>query len=252
MLAELRMKLEIDKPGFSYYQSSNMQGVLMQMIDGSYADYLHRQGLNPYSQYIVSGEENEWVVKTLTQEAFHSIIQPLLEETFTGFTIEKKDIHVKISKKTLKTIEKQELLDRFYQNEYHRYIELEFLTPTAFKSNGRYVILPDVRYIFQSLMNKYGASSSDMEMYDEETLEQLVQNSSIIRYKLKSVYFPMEGIKIPSFKGELSIKVNGTATMAKYAQLLTDFGEYSGIGIKTAMGMGGIRRKPSCDHGFSR
>ena len=42
------------------------------------------QGLNPYSQYIVSGEENEWVVKTLTQEAFHSIIQPLLEETFTA------------------------------------------------------------------------------------------------------------------------------------------------------------------------
>ena len=103
MLAELRMKLETDKPGFSYYQSSNMQGVLMQMIDGSYADYLHMQGLNPYSQYIVSGEENEWVVKTLTQEAFHSIIQPLLEETFTAFTIEKKDIHVKISKKTANT-----------------------------------------------------------------------------------------------------------------------------------------------------
>ena len=139
-------------------------------------------------------------------------------------------------------------MDRFYQNEYHRYIDLEFLTPTAFKSNGRYVILPDVRYIFQSLMNKYGVSSPDMEMYDEETLEQLVQNSNIIRYKLKSVYFPMEGIKIPSFKGELSIKVNGTATMAKYAQLLTDFGEYSGIGIKTAMGMGGVRRKPACAH----
>lgn len=133
-------------------------------------------------------------------------------------------------------------MDEFYQKEYSRYMDLEFLTPTAFKSNGRYVIIPEIKYIFQSLMNKYSAASAEMDMYDEDTLEQLVQNSSIIQYKLRSVYFPMEGIKIPSFKGELGIKVNGTATMAKYARLLIRFGEYSGIGIKTAMGMGGIKR----------
>lgn len=33
MLAELRMRLEADKPDFGYYQSSNLQGVLMQRID---------------------------------------------------------------------------------------------------------------------------------------------------------------------------------------------------------------------------
>lgn len=243
MLAELRMELEINKPGFGYYQSSNMQGVLMEVIDSSYAEYLHRQGLNPYSQYIVSGEKCEWVIKTLTQEAFHHMIMPLLDENFIDFNIEKKDIDVKVCKKTLQTMEKQELMDEFYQKECNRYIDLEFLTPTSFKSNGRYVIMPDVKFIFQSLMNKYSAASSEMDMYDEDTLEQLVQNSNIIQYKLRSVYFPIEGIKIPSFKGELGIKVNGTATMAKYARLLTRFGEYSGIGIKTAMGMGGVKRK---------
>lgn len=242
MLAELRMELKMDKPGFGYYQSSNMQGVLMEQIDSSYAEYLHRQGLNPYSQYIVSGEKNEWVIKTLTREAYQYIVLPLLDEHFTDFVIEKKDIQIKICNKTSKTMEKQVLMDEFYQKEYSRYMDLEFLTPTAFKSNGRYVIIPEIKYIFQSLMNKYSAASAEMDMYDEDTLEQLVQNSSIIQYKLRSVYFPMEGIKIPSFKGELGIKVNGTATMAKYARLLIRFGEYSGIGIKTAMGMGGIKR----------
>ncbi len=92
-------------------------------------------------------------------------------------------------------------------------------------------------------MNKYSASSTDMEMYDAETLEQLVSNSEITQYKLRSVQFPLEGIKIPSFKGELTIKINGTITMAKYARLLARFGEYSGVGIKTAIGMGGLRLK---------
>lgn len=243
MLAELRMELETDYLELGYYQSSNMQGVLMEQIDSNYAQYLHAQGLKPYSQYLLGGEHKVWVVKTLTEEAYQNIIAPLLDVQFTEFDIEKKDIHVKICRKELKTIAKQELLDEFYQESSDKYINLEFLTPTAFKSDGKYVIMPDMKYIYQSLMNKYSAASADMDMYDVETLKQLVDNSSIVQYKLRSVYFPMEGVKIPSFKGELSIEVKGNATMARYVKLLARFGEYSGVGIKTAMGMGGIRMK---------
>ena len=49
MLAELRMALSVDKEGFGYYQSSNMQGVLMEHLENSYAEKLHQQGLKPYS-----------------------------------------------------------------------------------------------------------------------------------------------------------------------------------------------------------
>lgn len=243
MLAELRMKLETDKTDFGSYQSSNMQGVLMERLESVYADQLHEQGLKPYSQYITGGAQKEWVVKTFTQDAYQKIISPLLDGKFTEFVIEKKDIHVKVRTKELKTISKQELLDEFYSDDYSRYIHLEFLSPTAFKSNGNYVIMPDMRYIYQSLMNKYSAASENMDMYDEETLEQLVNNSYIVQYKLKSTFFPLEGVRIPSFKGEIRIKVSGTATMAKYARLLARFGEYSGVGIKTAIGMGGLQMK---------
>lgn len=241
MLAELRMKLEADSSEFGYYQSSNMQGILMEQIDNNYAEVLHEQGLKPYSQYILVGEAKEWIVTTLTKEAYYKIMTPLLDERFTEFTINKKDMHIKIQSKELKKISKQELLDEFYSNEYDKYLNLEFLTPTAFKSDGRYIIFPDVRYIYQSLMNKYSASSKDMNMYDDETLEQLVRNSRIIRYKLRSTVFPLEGVKVPAFKGEIGIKITGTDTMAKYARLLARFGEYSGVGIKTSIGMGALR-----------
>lgn len=241
MLAELRMNLDADSTEFGYYQSSNMQGVLMERLDNNYAEQLHISGLKPYSQYIEGGSQKEWVVNTLTSEAYQNIIQPLLEEDFTDFFIEKKNIRIKIHSKKLKTIEKKELLNEFYSDTYDRYLNLKFLTPTSFKSGGVYVNMPDMRYIYQSLMNKYSAASEDLDMYDEETLEQLVNKSRIVRYRLRSTAFPLEGVKIPSFMGEMCIEITGASTMAKYARLLARFGEYSGLGIKTAIGMGGLR-----------
>lgn len=37
--------------------------------------------------------------------------------------------------------------------------------------------------------------------------------------------------------------LHGTDTMVKYIRLLARFGEYSGVGIRTAIGMGGMRLK---------
>lgn len=243
MLAELRMKIETDSPDFGYYQSSNMQGILMEQIRADYAGQLHEQGLKPYSQCLLIGEEKEWVVKTCTQDAYQEMIVPLLEPQFTQFIIEKKNIQINIKKKTLNTVKKKELMDEFYADACSHYLNLEFLTPTAFKSSGKYMIMPELRYIYQSLMKKYSASSENMEMYDDETLEQLIDSSSIIQYKLRSTSFPVEGVNIPSFKGEICIKIAGTNTMAKYARLLARFGEYSGVGIKSAMGMGALKIK---------
>lgn len=242
MLAELRMKLETSEPGFGYYQSSNLQGILMEQVDAEYARQMHEQGLKPYSQYL-EPQTKEWVIKTCTKEAYQAMILPLSDPEFMQFTIEKKGMQVKILNKSTNMLPKKELLEEFYSDACSHYLNLEFLTPVSFKSNGRYQIMPEVRYLYQSLMNKYSAASAEMDMYDEETLEQLSGHSRIVRYRLKSTFFPVEGVKIPSFKGEVSIKIDGTDTMAKYARLLARFGEYSGVGIKTAMGMGALKIK---------
>jgi CRISPR-associated endoribonuclease Cas6 len=244
MLAELKLKLDVVDQKIGYYQSSNLQGVLMEHINSDYASVLHGQKWNPYSQNITGkDEEVVWTIQTLNQEAYEKIIKPLEADAFTQFRLEKKDMTVKILDKKLKVRSKKELLEEFYQKPAERYLNIEFVTPTAFKSNGRYVIIPEPRYIYQSLMNKYSAASDgEMEMFDTETLDQLTESSEIAQYRLKSTGFPMEGVRIPSFKGELSIRIRGNDTMARYARFLVQFGEYSGVGIKTAMGMGAIRR----------
>lgn len=241
MLAELRMELEVENRDFGYYQSSNMQGVLMECIDPDYAEILHQQSYHPYSQHLELREKKEWVISTVDREAYEQMILPLLDSGFTGFEIRKRDISIAIKTKQVKTKEKKELLNRFYSAECSHDLQLEFMTPTSFKRDARYVIMPELRLIYQSLMNKYSAACRDMEMYDAHVLEELVQSSYIANYQLNSTLFPLERVKIPSFRGKIGIKISGTDTLARYVRFLAEFGEYSGVGIKTAMGMGALK-----------
>lgn len=238
MYAELKMELEGEE--LNYKQSSNLQGVIMENIDEKYAEYLHHCNLNPYSQCIFKKEEKTiWKICTVTDEAYEKIIMPMSK--ITDFTIKNKKNTVYITKKEIKIKETSELLKEFYEASGKKFIEITFQTPTAFKQNGKYIFYPNLHLLYQSLMNKYSASSEIMEMMDEETLLQLEDNSEIVRYRLQSIPFPMEGINIPGFVGNIRIRFRGTNTMMRYIRLLLRFGEYSGVGIKTAMGMGAIR-----------
>ena len=238
MYVELKMELEGEE--LNYKQSSNLQGVIMENIDGRYAEKLHHCNLNPYSQCLLKDYgKTIWRICTVTDEAYEQIIMPISK--ITEFAIKNKKNTVHITKKEIKIKESTELLKEFYEVSGKNIIDVIFQTPTAFKQNGKYVFYPDLCLLYQSLMNKYSASSEIIEMMDEETLMQLEDNSEIVRYRLQSIPFPMEGINVPGFVGNVRIRFRGTNTMMRYIRLLLRFGEYSGVGIKTAMGMGAIK-----------
>lgn len=237
MYAELKMELEGED--LNYKHSSNLQGVIMENIDEEYAGYLHQSGLNPYSQCLLKEEGKIiWKICTVTDEAYERLIMPISK--ISQFTLKNKKSSVNIVKKEIQIKEEAILLKEFYEVPGKKFIDIIFRTPTAFKKNGKYIFYPDIHLLYQSLMNKYSASLQTMEMMDEDTLLQLEQNSEIIRYRLQSIPFPMEGINIPGFTGSIRIRFRGTDTMMRYIRLLLRFGEYSGVGIKTAIGMGAI------------
>lgn len=78
-------------------------------------------------------------------------------------------------------------------------------------------------------------------MYDEDTLEELVTQSEIVRYRLQTIPFPLEKTNITGFIGNICIHIKGPETMARYVRMLAKFGEFSGVGIKTGMGMGAMK-----------
>ncbi len=115
-----------------------------------------------------------------------------------------------------------DLMEEFNSDNSSKTIDFKILTPMAFKKNGRYVVMPDVRLMFQSIMNRYSIASDSMDMIDEETLEQLSLNSAFTKFNVRSIVFPMEGVNIPGAVGNLRIKINGSVVMARYARLLPE------------------------------
>ena len=240
MLSQIKMKLVSDTD-LTYQMSSLFHGFLMESISKEYADRLHGSSLHPFSQHLdFSPGGPFWVVNCLNEEARDKIIFNCLMR-INDIELKKISQTLHIEERVYKEVSSKELTDRFYGEDSSRYTTLHFITPTAFKQNGRYLFFPDLRCIYQSLMNKYDASDSTESMFDEDTLEELYKGSEISRYDIKSTLFHLEGVRIPSYIGKITIKVNGTQTMANFARMLFEFGKYSGIGIKTSIGMGAYR-----------
>lgn len=242
MFAKLQMELKTENSDFMPYQKAViLQGILMEQMESEYARLLHGSGLHPYSQWVINQEgKNIWNICTTNEEAYQKIMIPMQNRQFSEFFMEHDNWKVEIRQRQLLQIDKSEFMDRYYFADSDRYRKIVFRTPTSFKSQGEYVYMPDLQLIYQSLMNKYDAASADETVKSEEVLEQLTTYSKIVSYNLHSCCYSVHGARIPSFMGELGIKINGPQAMVNFANLLFRFGEYSGIGIKTAMGMGNI------------
>ena len=212
----------------------------MENISPEYAARLHGNQLNPYSQCITRENNSTiWTIKTLNEEAYENIIMPLSE--CTDIFLRKKGLSISVCNKRMHLKNDNELITEFYEKKCPKYLEIKFQTPTAFKSDGKYVIYPDLGLIYASLMRKYSAVSEVFDMFDEETLEALVEQSEIVRYRLQTVPFPLEKVQITGFTGSICIHIRGPETMARYLRMLFKFGEFAGVGIKTGMGMGAMK-----------
>ncbi len=120
--------------------------------------------------------------------------------------------------------------------------ELEFASPTAFRSGGRNIPLPLPGMVYGSLMEKWNAFSpialpEEVRRFAEECL-------AISRYRIST--------HVVSGKEE-SLQIGFTGTCRYTAlrrdpywlgliQLLTDYAFYAGVGYQTAVGMGQARR----------
>lgn len=243
LLAKLTMELNVPQElGFNVNKSSLFHGVLMEKVDEEYAKRLHENRMNPFSIYLERKSEGHFfTIATYSKEAYTEIIERFMSSEFNSFKLKHNEgALIKIKNKVLTTKNKSELMDEFYDKEADRYFNICFKTPTAFKMHGQYIFYPDIELIYRNIMNKYNTSTEGVDVYDDETLEYLLKGSRITRYNLKSVLFHMEGVRIPAFVGNITIKIDGTATMRNFARMLFRYSEYSGIGIKCSLGMGAV------------
>ena len=103
------------------------------------------------------------------------------------------------------------------------------------------------------MMKIHSTSSTNASILDElltkweemgytfGTLEELVTQSEIVRYRLQTIPFPLEKTNITGFIGNICIHIKGPESMERDVRMLAKFGEFSGVGIKTGKGMGAMK-----------
>lgn len=83
-------------------------------------------------------------------------------------------------------------------------------------------------------------TAEEVILDDEDMLRMLTEGVKINGYRLSSTTFRMKGQHIPAFTGTLRFHVRLAAPIQTIWNALLLFGAYSGVGIKTALGMGGM------------
>lgn len=242
-LAEFRLQTG-DGRRLSANAGSVLQGLLVEQIDGALATHWHRPGLRPYSQHLLPCEGGAvWRIAALQQAAHDQIITPLLAEEKTSFLLKQKQLDVRITGRTLlSSLSYGELTERYFlSGEETRRVLLRFATPTSFKSDNSYMIYPSVQHIIGSLYQKWNAFAAGVSFEDEQALQHLIQHIRIADYQLRMSPFSLEKVKIPAFVGEVELRLSGPGALVRLADVLLAFANFSGIGIKTALGMGGCQ-----------
>jgi CRISPR-associated endoribonuclease Cas6 len=221
-----------------------LQGVLMEYVSPDYADYLHTLPFNPYSQYCVVGEHNKlyWHINTLTNEAAKHIIEPL--RGVRTITLKKLSLSTNLSRANEASLDVTALTHMIHVANNAK-LNINLVSPTTFKSKGEYQIFPTVRLLFQNLLMRYSQVFDSDKEVEPETIDYIEQHAKITSYNLRSSYFELNGgasrTLIPAFVGSIVLTIKGPQQLIGLLNMLCSFAEYSGIGVKTSMGMGGAK-----------
>ena len=242
MLAKLTLKLVNNTGTVSVNMSSVFQGILMDFLTAEVCDEMHLHQVHPYSQNIVANEKHiYWTISTVTYEAYENVICPLLKDDVKSFYCRNKGVELLVVDKQLEAYQEEDFVAANLYNDYYKIFDVEFITPVAFKSEGKYMNYPTVKWIFQSLINKYNARSDEEDLQEDKILQMIEDSVSIIGYKLRSTVFRLERTKVPAFIGNVKLKADCSQDNINLINYLLKFGEYSGVGIKCSIGMGAIR-----------
>ncbi|WP_373111933.1 CRISPR-associated endoribonuclease Cas6 [Staphylococcus epidermidis] len=239
MINKITVELDLPESIRFQYLGSVLHGVLMDYLSDDIADQLHHEfAYSPLKQRIYHKNKKViWEIVCMSDNLFKEVVK--LFSSKNSLLLKYYQTNIDIQSFQIEKINVQNMMNQLLQVEdLSRYVRLNIQTPMSFKYQNSYMIFPDVKRFFRSIMIQFDAFFEEYRMYDKETLNFLEKNVNIVDYKLKSTRFNLEKVKIPSFTGEIVFKIKGPLPFLQLTHFLLKFGEFSGSGIKTSLGMG--------------
>ena len=234
-------------PSIKIVQSigSVLHGVLMELVGTDYAGQLHEAGLRPYSQYVYFDKDRKqyiWRLSAVTADAVNRIVRPMLEMPEKIFLKQKRG-HLYIKDRTI-------LEETFYYDLIHKFLrsdvfytqaKLQCMSTTSFKVDKQYTIFPEAFRIYRYLLRQWNQFSAFGAMDTDSLLGGLESGVFIRDYNLRMGVYALEGVKIRGFRGQVVMQFKRNAELQRVLALLSYYSQFTGLGIKTALGMGGVK-----------
>lgn len=135
----------------------------------------------------------------------------------------------------------EELYATFVANEPEpiRRFNLEFITPTAFAQSGIYLPLPLPSLMFRSWLQRWN-NFAPVYLGGDDLIGYLERYVAIAQHRIKTRYFQVSRGYVNGFVGDVSLQIGykTDALLANVANLLVEYAQFSGTGMKTRLGMG--------------
>jgi len=224
---------------------SVLHGVLMELVGTEYAGQLHETGLRPYSQYIYFDKHKKqyiWRLSAVTADAVNRIVRPTLEMPEKIFLKQKRGYLYIKDRTILEETSYEALIHKFWSSDaFYSQTKLQCMSTTSFKVDQQYTIFPEAFRIYRYLLRQWNQFTT-FEMMDSEDLLAALESAAFIRdYNLRMGMYGLEGVKIRGFRGEIVMQFKRNLVMQRILSLLTYYSQFTGLGIKTALGMGGVQ-----------
>ena len=243
---DITVKFENDLP-IHQSMGSVFHGIIMQHIDTTYATELHRSQVHPYRQFIFFDERTKsyiWRIITFT-ETCESQMRHMMQALPESVYVRQKQMHLKILHISASTTSHDALCELILgpnldePAEIHE-LKLLFTTCTSFKSQDAYQPFPDLERIFQSLLKRWNTFSNTYTFTSPGLAKELCKATTLVDYQVKFKPYRVERTQIPAFIGHYTVRFKKNHSLAPLAMLLLFYSQFTGVGIKTSLGMGGI------------
>lgn len=120
-----------------------------------------------------------------------------------------------------------------------RRISLQFLTPTAFSQGQTHLPLPVPHSMFRSWLQRWN-EFAPVYLGGDELAGYFGEYIALSRHRLQTRSHPIHKGRITGFTGEVTLSILSRADplLANVANLLCQYAEFAGTGLKTRLGMG--------------
>ncbi len=219
---------------------------LLQKVDASLADELHRLPQKPFSLHLdASPHRPEKGALSIPEKASFTLnlhyfgLQPEIIAKSLLAKHPARSLFLSSGKIKIHSVQAHStsFQEIFQQSNPETRITLCFLTPTCFRQKGKSVLFPDPSLVFASLLDRWNAFSPIAFPPD---LKHLFPQILIGKYHLHTELVPFSNYKIIGFKGECEYHFPKEFSEPERKMLfaLASFAEFSGVGYKTPMGFG--------------